>query len=161
MRHKRFQKYSTNVNLDTKIDLNTKIVLWCSVTSESDYNKTCGSYQKSTPSLILQHIKDSTKISRQSQEIASVCVTQFISQIICWFISTEFDVQLIEMCLKCPFSVPAFANTVDITGLPVQSLTTMSTSHKFFLFCLCLSLRLPLSLLSVFSSPIFSFRLAW
>lgn len=51
--------------------------------------------------------------------------------------------------MLCLVSLAAFDSSADITGLPVQSLTTMRTLHKFFLLCLCLPLCLPLSLLCV------------
>lgn len=113
------------------------------------------SYQKKAPSQTLQTNKRWNKSLEKSQQTLSFCLT--VQKHLFVGLSQQ---NLLFGCLKklCLVSLAAFDSSADITGLPVQSLTTMSTLHKFFLLCLCLPLCLPLSLLCVsfFLSPFLS-----
>lgn len=108
--------------------------------------------------MILQQMRDrrESKSLEKSQDIFSLLSHRPHSSI-CRFISAESAVQLVENVMSSQFS--AFDSSADITGLPVQSLTTMSTLHKFFLLCLCLPPCLPLSLLCVSFSVSLFFQL--
>lgn len=94
------------------------------------------SYQKTAPSLIL--VNRAQKKSLESSR-GELCLSQQLSR--------ANTLSLV--------SLDAFDSSADITDLPLQLLTTMSTLHRFPLLCPSLPLCLPLSCVCLFLISLF------